>query len=283
MAYKITVLVLIIFIIVVVGISIFDSNRICVEEYVIDSKKVKSDKRFIFLSDLHSKSFGRNNEKLIEAIKSIDCDAILIGGDMITAYPNKNTKEIADLIGKLKELKPVYYAYGNHEYRMRLDSRNYGNMHERYMNELSEYGISLLDNENETFEDVCIYGLSIESEYYRRFKTLPMSKDYIEGLIGKLDDEKFNIVLAHNPDYFDAYCEYGADLYLSGHVHGGVVRLPLLGGVVSPRVIFFPPYDSGTYKKDNSVMIVSRGLGTHTIKLRVNNTPEISLIHIKSN
>jgi hypothetical protein len=100
----------------------------------------------------------------------------------------------------------------------------------------------------------------------------------LEQMIGKPNDDSFRLLLAHHPCYFDAYAGWGADLTLSGHLHGGIVRLPFFGGVVSPQIRLFPRYDKGMYTMDGKKMIVSAGLGSHTIKLRINNPPELIII-----
>ena len=96
---------------------------------------------------------------------------------------------------------------------------------------------------------------------------------------------KFNLVfaefLAHNPEYFDAYAGWGADLTVSGHVHGGIMRFPFVGGIISPRLFTFPRSYGGEYDRDGHKLIVSCGLGTHTIHVRVFNPGELSVIDVK--
>ena len=108
----------------------------------------------------------------------------------------------------------------------------------------------------------------------------PMEKEYLEETLGPASKEKYQILLAHNPDYFENYAQWGADLVLSGHVHGGIMRLPLLGGVISPTLLLFPKYDGGLFKKGSSAMILSRGLGTHTLPIRIFNPGELILFTI---
>lgn len=86
---------------------------------------------------------------------------------------------------------------------------------------------------------------------------------------------KCNILIAHNPDYFEEYAKWGADLVLSGHVHGGIMRIPFLGGVLAPSYRIFPKYDGGVFKEGKSVMLLGRGLGSHTIQLRFFNPAEL--------
>ena len=88
-------------------------------------------------------------------------------------------------------------------------------------------------------------------------------------------------MLAHNPEYFANYAKYGADLILSGHVHGGVVRLPFVGGCASPAIRLFPKYSDGLYTLQNKKMVVSCGLGSHTIPMRIFNPGELTVISLK--
>ena len=105
-----------------------------------------------------------------------------------------------------------------------------------------------------------------------------------QGLIRYLGMPKegaYNILVAHNPDYFGAYEKWGANLVLSGHNHGGLVRIPFIGGVISPRLHIFPKYTYGLYESSGTKMLLSNGLGSHSLKIRVNNIPEIVFIQIK--
>ena len=123
-----------------------------------------------------------------------------------------------------------------------------------------------------------IYGLEIDMDYYGKFKKRNMETEYINRLLGKQQTSVFNILIAHNPDYFSTYADWGADLVVSGHIHGGLMKLPVLGGVISPALRLFPEYDGGEYKKGKSTMILSRGLGTHTLPIRIFNPGELVVI-----
>ena len=111
-----------------------------------------------------------------------------------------------------------------------------------------------------------------------------MEPGFIEkklGNVGKSERDKYQVLIAHNPLYFPEYAEWGADMTVSGHVHGGIIRLPLLGGVISPAIALFPKYDGGKYMRGDKAMILSRGLGTHTIHVRFNNPGEVSVIKVR--
>ena len=117
------------------------------------------------------------------------------------------------------------------------------------------------------------------SEFYGRFRQPDMSDEYISELLGDNNKECYNVLIAHNPMYFDYYERWGADLVISGHIHGGIMRLPYLGGVISPQIRLFPKYSGGLYTINKAKMILSRGLGTHTIRFRFFNPPELVVVN----
>jgi predicted MPP superfamily phosphohydrolase len=122
-------------------------------------------------------------------------------------------------------------------------------------------------------------GLDLPPAYYKKRRITPLDAMTIEELAGAAERPYFNVLLAHSPEYFEAYARWGADLTLSGHFHGGIIRLPFIGGVISPYLRLFPKYDKGLYHSYNneSCMVLTAGLGTHTVP-RVNNPPELVLI-----
>ncbi len=129
---------------------------------------------------------------------------------------------------------------------------------------------------------VCkITGLTLGEEYYDQHPAV-LTKDLMNELIGEADTENYHILLAHNPECFSAYADWQADLSLGGHYHGGIIRIPGLGGLISPKYRLFPDYTSGAYKKGNTTMLVSKGLGTHTIHFRLFNRPEINILHFSN-
>ena len=132
--------------------------------------------------------------------------------------------------------------------------------------------------------DACpiqIHGLEIPREGYKKFRKTFVSLEQIEERIGKADSSKYQILLAHNPIYADTYLEWGADLILSGHLHGGIVRLPGLGGVITPQFRLFPKYSGELTVKEGKSVVVSKGLGTHTIKIRFLNPAEMVVLHLQ--
>lgn len=275
----ITVIALLLFFFIM--IMVLDGNRFRVVSYEISHEKIKKPYTFVVLSDLHNKVYGKNHEKLIRAIEKEQPAGVLIAGDLLTAKPGYPLHLALDLLEQLAPKYPIYYGMGNHEARLFLYPEVYGTMGADYEEKLKGLGISLLRNESKSLgEDLVITGLDMKREYYKRFKKTTMTTEYLKKTLGEKNKDKFQILLAHHPDYFQEYSSWGADLVLSGHVHGGMVRLPFLGGVISPALRLFPKYDGGSFEEKESRMILSRGLGMHTIPVRLFNPGELVVLKL---
>ena len=263
-------------------VMIVDCNRFVIRKYRCTGKGLAKDGKIVLLSDLHNKTFGEKNKRLLAAIDEIEPDLILIAGDMYTCVRGGDTKRAEEFVCTLAEKYPVYYGNGNHEQKTRLYPEEYGAMYEEYAEELKETGVRHLVNSKVELPafNMSIYGLEIGREYFKKFKPVEMDVAYLEGLLGRPKTSGYCVLIAHNPDYFETYVKWGADLVVSGHVHGGLMRLPYLGGVISPTLRLFPKYDGGEYKKDRSVMILGRGLGTHTLPIRIFNPGELVVIEV---
>lgn len=264
-------------------IIIADSNRFVVAEHTITSAKIRKPYTFVLLSDLHNKSYGKDNERLMEAIDRIQPDSVIVAGDMYTAEKGSGTDEALKLMERLAAKYPVYYGNGNHEQKTDMLKEVYGSLYEDYAKKLQKAGVHHLVNEHMILPgyniDLC--GSMIGKEYFSRFNKYPMHESYLNNLLGEAKTEQYQILIAHNPDYFPNYAAWGADLVLSGHIHGGIINVPFLGGAVSPAVRLFPRYDGGLFQEGSSVMLLSRGLGTHTIPVRMFNPGELPVVHLK--
>lgn len=261
---------------------IFPENYfIQVSEYQIESGRIPSafhGYRLVQLSDLHGCSFGKGNRRLIQKINGLAPDAIVMTGDMA----DRLDTDYSGLFGLLQNLcgnYPVYYILGNHE------QEKTGAKRREFLCGLQRQGVKLLDNSaadiQKDGERIQLYGVRIPMKYYKKRNTAVLPAETIEKLIGACDRRHYSILLAHNPFCFESYAEWGADLIFSGHVHGGMIRLPLLGGLLSPERRFFPKYSGGCFRSDRFAgkMIVSRGLGSGA---RILNPPEIvavTLLH----
>lgn len=274
----VVITVIAVILVVLVWIMLYDSNRFVVRHYLLRDQRIKKPVKAVVLADLHNKRYGKENERLLQAIDEIRPDMILIAGDILTAKPKASLETAVDLLTKLAGKYPIYYGNGNHEHRLKLYPENYGDMAERYEEALQKIGIRRLVNEHTVLEEsgICIYGSEIDKLYYKRFGIQPMDPEYLKSLLGQPSAEKYTILIAHNPDYFPKYADWGADLVLAGHVHGGMVRVPIWGkGVVSPNVRLFPKYDGGEFTLGKTRMLLSRGLGMHTIPIRLFNPGEV--------
>lgn len=266
--------------IILIWIMLFDSNRFVVVKHVIKDNRIKGHFRIVVLADLHNKQYGRENALLLQAIAAQQPDAVLIAGDIMTAHPKKSLKPAISFMEKIAEKYPVFYGNGNHEHRIHLYPETYKDMAKEYDEALHKMGVEPLVNVHREVEgkNIAVYGAQIDREFYKRFTVPHMEAPYMKTLLGKPDKEKYTILLAHNPDYFPRYAQWGADLVLAGHVHGGMIRIPGWKGVASPNIRLFPKYDGGCFEEGNSVMILSRGLGMHTIPIRLFNPGELIVI-----
>ncbi len=278
--------VLIVCIIVLVAVCLFSiwhaSTHFYKIFYRLSSDKISKPVKLVLLSDLHDKEYGKGNGKLLEAIDEERPDAVLVAGDMLTALEDREDKVAEALIQRLVGKYRVYYGLGNHEAKMRWGRKRFGNLYEAYIDDITASGAKVLSNTFLDMEEcpVRIYGLDMEHSYYKRFKRTPMADEYVESKLGKIDDSYFNILLAHNPMYFDKYAKWKPDLVLSGHVHGGLVRLPFIGGVIAPNMQLFPEYDGGRFTEGSSTMLLSRGLGFHSVEFRMWNPGELVVIEV---
>ncbi len=275
----------------VIGIVLFfifaESRRECkqfkVTSYFIPVESKDMDNlKIVMMADLHSGYFSRNSENLLKTVTGLAPDMIIIAGDMITCRrkEKKNNITTAGFINKLCDIAPVFYGMGNHERGVKNLPEKMGDNWEEYTR-LLNHEVKMLSNRyvtiNRENSRISIYGLDISGKYFKRLYKKKLFKEDVDKLLGE-PDEGYNILIAHNPDYFYQYEEWGANLVLSGHNHGGMIQLGRLGGLISPRLRIFPKYYHGLYKRNGTDMILTNGLGAHSIKIRVNNIPEIVFI-----
>lgn len=284
MIIDILITIICIIIVFLLWVTLYDSNRFVVEGHSFTDSRIRKKCRAVVLADLHNKCYGRDNERLLAAIREQEPDIILVTGDIPTAKPGKSLDIAIHLMEELAKEFPIYYANGNHEQRMKLYPKCYGTMCETYDKALRENGVHRLVNAYTVLEDfgIAVFGAEIDRYYYKRFGVKYMPPEYLPSILGQPDTVNYNILLAHNPDYFPQYASWGADLVLAGHVHGGMVRIPFWNkGVVSPNVRLFPKYDGGIFRQDKSVMWLGRGLGMHTIPIRLFNPGELMVLDLE--
>ena len=253
--------------------------------YNLSSSRLSGNKKITFavLADLHGLVFGNNHQELYKAITDSNPDAVLICGDMVVSRDMETLESAAGLLLRLCDRIPVFYALGNHEYKMFLNPET----HAFYMNYeklLTSAGICFLHNEHMSVQlqgsDFVFHGLELPVEYYHKPNSPSLSLRTMEQLIGIPSQPGFHVLLAHNPKYGNTYFSWGADLILSGHYHGGILRLGENRGLTSPQYLILPPFCCGRFKRGKQQMIVSAGLGEHTIPVRIHNPRELLIINL---
>lgn len=261
------------------------------EHYTITSEKIPEEfhgKKIVFLSDLHNNQLGKDNEKLLNEIEKEHPDYVFVGGDMLVSKRENHSGHAVSFMEKLAGRYPVYCGNGNHEERLlwkEAECPEAGEIYRDYIKSLKAAGIHHLCNETVKLTEgnchIYVSGLEIDKKFYQKLKSPSMEVDYIKDCLGDCKEDSFHVLLAHNPTYFETYAKWGADLTLSGHLHGGIMRLPILGGVIAPSYHLFPKYDAGLFRIGNQKMIVSVGLGSHSIKIRLFNPPKIDVITLQ--
>ena len=283
-------IILIITLIILVAFSAFaliSHFRLDITNYIIKNAKITRDFKIVQLSDLHSRKFRNDNKKIIDYIEKEKPDIIVMTGDMINAK-NGDITYLEKFINSLKEICKIYYVMGNREFRYNEDEFN------KLISMLEENSVKVLNNNSDTIKiagsETNIYGLNYNNRniekyyefrrgsiYNKKYETINKLEDVFTGV----DKNKYNILLTHSPNAFKKYASFGFDLIISGHIHGGVIRLPFAGGLLSPNATFFPKYDAGLFFEEGSVMCVSRGMGYGSLPFRILNNPEIVVINLK--
>lgn len=261
-------------------------HTFCITRYEVLSPKWNGEKsgKIIFLSDLHNHEYGLHNKKLIDKIKMENPELILIGGDILVGKEDISYESAAKFVEAICKIAPVYYANGNHEQRMKEKPEKYGDTFVKYKKRLLDAGVYFLENESAEVEldgnKLSLTGLELRMEVYEKMKTHKVTKDDIAQKVGSAKQEEIQILLAHNPEYMEAYQAWGADITLSGHLHGGLICLPNGKSVITPQFHLFPKHAGEMKVKGNQTAIVSRGLGTHTVNIRLFNPAELIVFQI---
>lgn len=285
MVGEILLILMAVLVICLTWVMVYDSTHFEQTCYVISDPKIRKRCKAAVIADLHNQKYGRDNELLLEAIRKEKPDVVLLAGDILTARAGAKLDTALRFLEELSKDYPIFYGEGNHEHRMRLYPKVYGDLARQYEDGLKGFGLEIMKNQKRILEEtgICVTGAEIHQRFYKRFRHVPMEKEYLTELLGNPEKKYYQVLLAHNPDYFPEYASWGADLVLSGHVHGGVARIPVWNrGVLSPAMHFFPKYDGGLFREGNGAMILSRGLGSHTIPFRLFNPGELIFIEFIS-
>lgn len=260
-----------------------DNEMIGTTELMVQSDEIPKafdGYKILQMSDLHDKEFGKNNERLIKEVDKIKPDIIVMTGDMVTSNETDFTG-FFELVKDLVSRYDIYYIEGNHEQDI---APNYEGEILDYLNDI---GVKVLNNKyarlEKSGEHLNLYGLQYDLDYYLLKNANDFTEEIIEDELGNVNKNEFNILLSHNPRFFEEYTSWGADLVFAGHIHGGMVRIPIFDiAVFSPDGILFPEYSKGTYHINESTMVVSRGLGRGKRGFRLFNRPELVVTVLKS-
>ena len=258
----------------------YENTTLQITNYSISSNKIPNefnDYKIIQISDYHNEKSNRLNKSLIEKLKNEKPDIIVITGDFID--PNRmHMKQSINFVKEIKGIAPIYYVSGNHEAKI----SNY----EEWKNLLEEQEVIILENETKIIEKenskINIIGINDpKMAHEKSVKNATIINKELE--ISNYNKDLFSILLSHRPELFRTYVENNIDLVLTGHAHGGQIRISSIGGIVAPNQGLFPKYTSGLFTENNTNMIISRGIGNSIIPFRINNRPELVVITLKTN
>lgn len=246
------------------------SSVLSVEEFAFTGARLPAGwdgGRLVVLSDLHGKRFGRQNSRLLEAVRKAGPDVICLCGDMMDEW--SGTEYLRPLLEGLVEIAPVYYVTGNHEWAAGVV---------RELEPLLEQcGVTVLSNEYVMLERngdrIALLGAE-DSNGYADQKTVQELADQVRQEQGAV----YEILLSHRNNHYEQYTQARVDLTLAGHAHGGLIRLPGTDGLVGPKRELFPQYTAGLYDLSYGQMVVSRGLGNQFPCFRLLNRPDVPLV-----
>lgn len=268
---KIIILIIIIVLLIIFIYQGLDES-LQVNKYRIKNKKVNNSIRIAHLSDFHAQSFKDKQDELVEEIEAVKPDLIFITGDIMREVEPLDNVEL--LITKIKNLAPIYYVTGNHEYNDEKLSELFLLLEDNGVNVLTNIKNDIVVKDNQ----VSIVGVN-DPEGYNYGQVLVDFNTALRGIT--IDDNRLNLLLSHRPELVDIYGEMKYDIVFSGHAHGGQVRIPfLMKGLIAPNQGLFPNYTKGIYELENDVkMVVSAGLITNEIP-RFYNNPELVVVDI---
>jgi len=268
------------FILLIIIYLITSCTTITTKTYQVETPLLEEHNsiKIVLISDLHSTIYGKNQNILINKVKDINPDLIILSGDIFDdVVPMTGTRLfLSGILG----IAPIFFVTGNHEYM----SRNILKIRE----ELASFGVIILSDNYTKIEikNIEIIIAGIEDPYKKKFEAPRYNQnDSMERAFRELDEIKlYKILIAHRPEMIEKYIKYSFDLILSGHTHGGQIIIPnILNGLYAPNQGFFPKYAGGIYTHGNITHVISRGLSINPILPRIFNPPELVVVIIESN
>lgn len=271
------------FLIIIIILSVLylycENNNLQISNYSITNNNFPvefNNYKIVQISDFHNTKSKRLARDLVKEIKNQKPDIIVLTGDLIDA--NKEHMDISiDFIKEINNTAPIYFVTGNHEASI--------NDYSELKNKLEENNVTILDNESQVIKkkssEINIIGINDPTMKHSHYET---DENIIEFELDSIDYNKDNytILLSHRPELFEIYVDNDINLVLTGHAHGGQIRIPFIGGLIAPNQGLFPKYTNGKIEQDDTTMIVSRGIGNSILPFRINNRPELVLITLSS-
>ncbi len=256
--------------------AFFNGLVVNTHKFTTNKLHTKDSIRIVLITDLHSHIYGENQSKLVSLIEKQKPDIIALAGDIADdVVPIEGTKQF---LSGIKGMAPIFYVSGNHEYWSN-DIKNIKALFKRY-------NVNVLENnyQNISIRNSNLIICGVEDPEVIRYENT--NSNYIEEFKNSFselrDKPQYKILLAHRPELIELYKESGFDLVLSGHAHGGQVRIPfIINGLFAPNQGWFPKYAGGKHQHESLVHIVSRGLSYNPRLPRIFNPPEVVVIEVE--
>lgn len=250
----------------------FENTTLEITQYPIKNEKLPKafdGYKIVQISDFHNTKSKRLQQQILKTLENDKPDILVITGDFIDSR-RTNINVSLNFIKQIKNI-PIYYVAGNHESRIKE--------YKSFKEKLIELGVYVLENEkislSKNSDAIDLIGLQDPS-----FETSENNSEEMKKIIDKYlknfsSKENFEILLLHRPELLDVYAQNNVDLVFSGHAHGGQVVIPFVGPIIAPNQGYFPKLTAGVNKKDETDLIISRGIGNNLCPIRVNNNPEL--------
>ncbi len=260
--------------------SLWGTTALQVTEYTITSPRLpKSFDSFtvVQISDLHNAVFGKDNEALLAKVREAQPDLVALTGDLVDSR-HTDMESALRFVEQAVAIAPACYVTGNHEARL----KEYPELE----NSLKSLGVRVLNDAFFTLErsgqHIQIAGMQ-DPAFFGDYQTREEEAHHAAYSLSQMghDPQQYTLFLSHRPELFDLYKQHGMDVALTGHTHGGQLRLPLIGALLVPNQGFFPKYDAGLFVEEGHALVISRGLGNSVIPLRFNNRPEVVVVTLK--
>ena len=262
-----------ILLLILIFILFFDV-RIKVKKYKLSSSKITRSLKIAVVADFHS---GKS-KRLEKLIQNMELDMILIPGDLFDERREK--KRVVDFLSAIQGKAPLVYVSGNHEWKKSALP------YEEICDCLKQHGVIIADNTCIKLDyNIELIGIQDMRSYQTDYKQGEMlEKEVIKDLFKKVDKNTYHLVMIHRPDRYEQFEDFFVDLMISGHAHGGQVRIPyLINGLFAPQQGFFPKRAGGLYSLKTGVHVVSRGLSFFWWLPRIMNRPELVIIELEKN